>query len=194
MVPKQIRFLSFREFKSDLTPMRLRDIRRLNDSVRKFASFGTIRAQPTTHARYGNIEGRDQDLTLQAVSACPAFRQTSNLEQSGIMKNIILLSFSLTLVACSSGLPELKYADGSARIPVNPKPIPLTNPSQSTAITQADKPGDVPVPAATDTAKPAAKHGCRRPQEKEKAIGFEGFKGFDMAQYADPQNQLISFH
>jgi hypothetical protein len=162
-----------------------------NDSIWKFASFGTIPAVPTTHARYGNIEGRDQDLTLRAAIAYPAFRQTRNLEQRGIMKNILSLSLCLTLAACGSGLPELKYADGSSRIPVNPKPIPLTNVNQPAAISQPDKQGDASASAITDPVKPAAKHGCRRPQEKYPAIGFQGM---DKVQYADQKNQPIFFH
>lgn|GEM_PF-5522582 len=126
---------------------------------------------------------------LQAAVTFPVIRQTSNLKPSGIMKNILSLSLCLTLVACSSGLPELKYADGSTRIPINLKPIPLQNTTQPAATAQSTKPGDTSAAAVVEAAKPAAKHGCRRPQEK--AIGFEGL---EKVQSTDQQSKLTFYH
>ena len=42
------------------------------------------------------------------------------------MKNILLLSVGTMLIACSS-VPELKYPDGSARVPINGRRIALAS-------------------------------------------------------------------
>jgi hypothetical protein len=108
------------------------------------------------------------------------------LELNEIMKNILLLSACLTLTACASGLPELKYADGSMRIPVNPKPIERQNTGQSTAVADVIKPSAAQVTVTVNATKPVTKHGCKRPQQNAQAVGF---KDLDQFQNVGRKNQ-----
>lgn len=68
------------------------------------------------------------------------------------MKTIPLLATLLMLSACTSGLPELKYADGSKRIPVNPQPPPRPNAPTLAAAAAAATPPPASTPDATAAA------------------------------------------
>jgi hypothetical protein len=111
------------------------------------------------------------------------------------MKTILLLSILLMLTACAPGLPELKYADGSRRIPINPHPIPRsqTVPKKEVAslasaeavptiAPQASYPL-APIPqafalAAVTTPQAVAKHRCARRKESGATKGSQDSENF----------------
>jgi hypothetical protein len=100
------------------------------------------------------------------------------------MKTILLLSMFLMLTACAPGLPELKYADGSRRIPINPHPIrqPNNAPKKDPAAFATAAPSAMPqappsmaqatqtwTSAALDVPKPAPKVRCVRRKQSAAA-------------------------
>lgn len=76
------------------------------------------------------------------------------------MKTVTLLSVLLMLTACAPGLPELKYADGSRRIPINPHPI--SRPAKAAPAAPAAF-------AAVEAGEAATKNRCSRRKDKAAA-------------------------